>query len=59
MDRLGMKKIWGGGHPDNHLQPVKVSLEEDKRESSDSKEIGDVESQGGRPLRTDLGLKQV
>ena len=47
------------GHPDDHLQPDEVSREEDKRKSSDSKEVGDVESQGGRPLRTDLGSRQA
>ena len=47
------------GHPDDHLQTDEVSREEDKRKSSDSKKIGDVESQGGRSLRTDLGSKQA
>ena len=47
------------GHPDDHLQPDEVSRKEDKRKGSDSKEVGDVESQGGRSLRTDLGSKQA
>ena len=38
------------GHSDDHLQPDEVSREEDKRKGGDSKKIGDVESQGGRPL---------
>ena len=49
MDNMDLNKQ-DSGHPDDHLQPDEVSREEDKRKGSHSKEVGDVESQGGRPL---------